>query len=183
MIGEVMYSDDMERDAYFMWLCDQVKGSFYENLLWVMYKTPFEACISIDSRIVQNGLVLREGNYVWDRIEGPCSVLEALLGLAKRLDDIVMYEIRYGDRSIDWFWMFVDNLGFSSFTNSNWDESTERVISERLEKFVYRDYNSDGSNWGLFVIEGHEDKDLRDVGLWTQTMWWVDQGLRYGLID
>ena len=41
---------------------------------------------------------------VIDILNEPCSVLEMILALAIRCEDTIMANVRYGDRTTQWFW-------------------------------------------------------------------------------
>lgn len=113
-------------DGYFDWLCDLInlKSDTYESLIRELYYQDFVWIIELDSNRGYDGLLLRgdftHGNdYVEDlnHLNGKaCSVLEALIGLAQRMDYILDDEDR-GDRTRLWFWEFIDNLGLSKYTN------------------------------------------------------------------
>ena len=175
-------------NVYFNWLLAKIKGSHYEELLWTMYETDFKAPEeSLDHNRVVDGLQLRDefetetrGNF--KAKTGPCSYLEMLIALARRLEFDVMQETKYGDRTIDWFWMFIENMGMSQATNDRWNVTWERYVIRRLGKIQRKTYMKNGIG-GLFVVNEHPDEDLRQIDIWRQMMWWVDENLRNGVID
>lgn len=176
------------KDVYFNWLIGKIKGVYYEELLWTMYDTDFKAPDeSLDHNRVVDGLRLRDefkaetrGNFKVKT--GPCSFLEMLIALARRLEFDVMQESKYGDRTVDWFWMFIENMGMSQATNEMWNLTWERYVSRRLGKIQRKTYTRNGTG-GLFVVNEHPDEDLRQIDIWWQLMWWVDENLRNGVID
>ena len=174
-------------DIYFNWLCNMIKGSYYEELLFKLFTTEFISPDGRDSSRIFDGLKLRD-KFEWEvnhaykcgRKDG-CSVLEMLIGLAIRLDDDVMYEIRYGDRFVDWFWLFIDNMGMSQATDSNWNFSWSKFVDKRIRDIMAHNYKENGEG-GMFVIE-NRDEDMREVDIWRQLMWFISENIKNGVID
>ena len=74
-----------------------------------------------------------------------------------------------GDRTGQWFWKMVVNLGLGSMTDSKFNlEEAESIIT----RFLNREYEPDGRG-GLFTVRNCEC-DLRDVEIWVQMMWFLD---------
>lgn len=73
-----------------------------------------------------------------------------------------------GNRTGQWFWGMIKSLGLESMDDANFDSVyTDMVIS----KFLNRTYERTGKG-GLFTIEGCR-RDLRDVEIWCQMMWYI----------
>lgn len=176
------------RDVYFEWLYDRVKGVYYDELLKKLYNRPFYIDKSDrDYSRVVDGLKLRaEFNAQHPKYKvsksRKCSFLEVLIAMAARFDDEIMYEEKYGDRSIDWFWCFIDNMGLSHATDSNWNHHWDRFVDDKCSAIINRDYKKNGVG-GLFTIRNHPNDDIRMIPLWTQLNWWLDENLRIGLVD
>lgn len=173
---------------YYDWLFKMVKGTYYDNLLELLHSIPFTPNEEeLDYNRYLDGLRLRnrfksETNGKIKIIKGPCTFLEMLIALANRLDSDIMYETKFGDRSVDWFWMFVDNLGFTKYTDSTWDHDIEVKVLIKVHKILAKDYASDGSD-GLFAVKDRPDVDLRECDIWRQMIWWVDENLKKGVIE
>lgn len=87
-----------------------------------------------------------------------CSVLEMLIGIARRLS----FEMPDGAVG-EWFWHLIDNLGLTRYHDGRWHG---RQIDQVIERLIWRQYSYDG-NGGLFPLhEPHEDQ--RRVELWFQ---------------
>ena len=71
-----------------------------------------------------------------------------------------------GDRTRQWFWEMLANLGLSTVTDERYDRE---FVDEILQIFLDREYKPDGRG-GLFVIKNC-DRDLRDVEIWYQMCW------------
>lgn len=173
---------------YYDWLFKLIKGTYYDNLLELLHSIPFTPNEEeLDYNRYRDGIRLRdrfknETNGKIKIIKGPCTFLEMLIALAIRLDSDIMYETKFGDRSVDWFWMFVDNLGFTKYTDSTWDRDIEVEVLLKVHKILAKDYAPDGSD-GLFTVKDRPDVDLRECDIWRQMIWWVDENLKKGVIE
>ena len=114
-----------EFNGYFLWLGSLVDVDWdrYEHLMYLMYEMDFVWCLELDSSRVDDAMALREEYYDLDPSEDwimlsekPASVLEVLITLARRMDDVVI-DIDTGDRTRFWFWEFVSNLGLKKYTD------------------------------------------------------------------
>ena len=74
-----------------------------------------------------------------------------------------------GDRTGQWFWGMIVNLGLGSMTDNRYDED---FVTETIERFLDRDYEPDGKG-GLFTVRNC-DRDLRYVEIWYQLCWYLD---------
>lgn len=170
-------------DEYFEWLYDYVCGDryseklSYRKLLTFLHETEFTYIMPNDENRAKNGINLRwifslktGVNYdeVQKYIDGPCSVLEMLIALAMSCEDI-MDDPLVGDRTGQWFWRMITNLGLGSMFDSRFDE---RFVEDVISKFLYREYEPNGKG-GLFTIRGC-DVDLRNVEIWHQLCWYLD---------
>lgn len=166
-------------NEYFAWLYQLVCGNRYSNhisyksLLTYLYDTDFRYSILRDENRAEDGLELRhrfeyEYDYYPD-VNGPCSVLEMIVALAIRCEETIMDDPHIGNRTSQWFWVMITNLGLGSMNDSRFDG---RVVKDIIERFLDREYEPDGSG-GLFKIQDCE-YDLRDVEIWHQLCWYLD---------
>lgn len=170
-------------DAYYNWLvnliCDahHSQRSLYSKLLGCLHSTPFIYSIAMDENRAADGIDLR---YRFDYecaesanadmyLDGPCSVLEMMAALAIRCEENIMDDTAYGNRTSQWFWTMVVNLGLGSMTDDRFDE---RYTKNVLDRFLHREYEPDGRG-GLFRIRNC-DRDLRRVEIWMQLCWYLD---------
>lgn len=162
---------------YFKWLSDLVckkryaKNISYKKLLMRLYDTEFRYTIRRDRNRAEDGKDLR---YRFDHdadlyLAGPCSVLEMMVALAVRCEETIMDDPAIGDRTSQWFWGMVTNLGLGSMTDDRYDE---RYVDEVIERFLDRDYEPDGRG-GLFRVRNC-DRDLRQVEIWYQLCWYLN---------
>lgn len=169
-------------DEYFEWLFDLVSGNrhpelSYRKLLMHLHRTEFRYHISNDDNRAGDGIELRyrfkfRRNLDFDHrkeLPGPCSVLEMLVALALRCEETIMDDPDYGDRTSQWFWRMIKNLGLDRMLDSRYDES---YVEEVVNRFLDREYEPDGRG-GLFTVKNC-DCDLREVEIWTQMMWFLN---------
>lgn len=173
---------EVEND-YFEWMFDLVcKGRCsndhsYRMLLSYLHEVEFTYRIKGDADRAGDGVGLRhrfaldsfDYDYVRNCLDGPCSVLEMMVALAIRCEETIMSDSRYGDRTGQWFWKMVVNLGLGSMTDSRFDE---RYVEEVIENFLDRKYEPDGRG-GLFAIRD-SDRDARKMSTWSQLCCFLD---------
>ena len=161
-------------DGYLLWLsnfvCSDEEIAKYSSLLNCLYSYNFSAMMSRDEdRIIdaeqQRRDFLRDyPNIVLNFDNGP-TILEVLVALARKLDDLVGYSESCPER---WFWYMIRSLGLLSYDNRNFNEVEVLRI---LERFVERRYQPDGEGGCCYFPSG---RDLRDVDIWYQWMWYLN---------
>jgi hypothetical protein len=92
-----------------------------------------------------------------------------MIALSIRLEEDFMDDPLYGNRTGQWFWQMVVNLGLGSMTDERFDR---RYVRERIDIFLNREYKPDGEG-GLFILRDCK-YDLRDVEIWYQLNWYLD---------
>lgn len=168
---------------YFEWLYDIVSaGRFsdensYRKLLGYLHSVEFTCRIKNDNDRASDGVRLRrrfastqgDYDYVMESLDGPCSVLEMMIALSIKCEESIMSDPEYGDRTGQWFWRMIVNLGLGSMLDKIFDEPyVKNVISD----FLKREYEPDGRG-GLFTVK-NRNTDLRTIDIWTQMMWYLD---------
>lgn len=164
-------------DDYFEWLSSIVCRGRYEGrasfkkLLRRLHDIDFYYIIPKDANRAADGIEFRlryaDSRFIDDRPN--CSVLEMLVALAVRCEETIMDDPRYGDRTGQWFWRMIVNLGLGGVTDSNYDE---QLVDETIDRFLKREYSPDGHG-GLFVLRNCR-WDLREVEIWHQLLWYLD---------
>lgn len=178
-----MYTNMEISNRYFSWLCHLIDADecfhfrYYEKLLTYMDSVEFTYIIPMDANRAGDGVNLRYHYKYRQKLEDvafdifdnkPCSVLEALVGLAVRCESQIMAEPEYGDRTPKWFWDMIENLGLIDMDDDNFDYEYVVYI---IQRFLNREYEPDGTG-GLFTIPDCEH-DLRDVEIWYQLNWYL----------
>ena len=167
-------------NAYFEWMYRKMCGDrfhkdvTFKNLLMFLHSTEFIYSIPRDANRAEDGLGLRyrfayETGYAEVYLEGPCSVLEMMIALVIRCEETIMDDPSLGDRTAQWFWGMIVNLGLGSMDDSRFDRDYASCI---VTRFLNREYEPDGTG-GLFTIK-RCPYDLRDVEIWYQMNWYLD---------
>lgn len=159
-------------ELYLKWLYSHI-GSVrvrnptrtYWSLARLLFLKEFVWFIPNDDNRVEDGRSLRrqfldeEGIYLEDPewIRMGCSMLEMLIGLARRLEFLT-------DGPVDkWFWKMLENIGI--------DKENDRIFShedveEAIDAVIWRTYDASGQG-GLFPLRWPEH-DQTEVELWYQ---------------
>lgn len=159
----------MMQDDYYAWLLDKVDALHgeYENyslLMQFLYANDFKYVLSMDANRAKGGLALRsiyamqEGVYLEDVKDGPCSILEMLIGLA---DNMYMYTNEPTSR---WFWEMIANLGLMICDDNNCDED---FISQKLSVWMDRKFDKSGQG-SIFPLNEEFTGDSTHMEIWNQ---------------
>ena len=173
------------KEDYFNWMYDLVcrnrysENNSYKKLLSYLHSVEFTYSYRYkkDEDRAYDGVNLRHryalsspNRWVVDRVlDGdPCSVFEMILALAIRCEE-TMDDPLLGDRTGQWFWKMIVNLGLGGMTDSHFDED---VAEDIICKFLNRDYERDGRG-GLFTIRDC-GQDVRRMLIWDQLCHYLD---------
>nr|DAU60935.1 MAG TPA: hypothetical protein [Caudoviricetes sp.] len=161
------------QEEYFEWLYNLVCGEryaseiSYRKLLAYLHHTEFTWLFPNDQNRAEDGINLRY--RFTEELPGSCSVLEMMIGLAIRCEEWIMDNPNYGNRTRQWFWSMISSLGLGSMHDERFDEA---YVKQIVIRFLNREYQPDGRG-GLFTIRNCE-YDLRDVEIWYQLCWYLD---------
>lgn len=176
-----MFRDQIIND-YFEWLWNFTKcrgHSQNRKIITLLHNIEFRYSIPMDANREEDGIDLRyrfitevgiPKNYqeVYGYLDGPCSVLEMMIALAIRCEESIMDDPDIGDRTSEWFWLMMKNLGLDYMSDRKFDRD---IAEEKISIFLDRRYKRNGEG-GLFVVNGR--KDLRKVEIWYQMCWYLD---------
>lgn len=169
------FEDEVKND-YFEWLYDKVctGGISYRKLLMCLHDIEFTYTIPNDVNRASDGADLRyrftQNKDEFDILDGPCSVLEMMVALAIRCEETIMDDTRYGNRTGQWFWSMMSNLGINLMIDDMFDRE---FVEDKVYRFLDRQYEPNGRG-GLFYIRNCND-DLRYVEIWVQLLWYLDK--------
>ena len=177
-----MIRDELSNE-YFEWLFELMctnrysDNISYRKLLMYLHGKDFRYSIAMDENRADDGYELRyryslkrpDIDDIYAYLDEPCSVLEMMVALAIRCEEHIMDDDEIGDRTRQWFWNMVVNLGLGDMDDANFDK---RYVNDVIERFLDREYEPDGRG-GLFLIRDC-DVDLRDVEIWYQLMMYLD---------
>lgn len=173
---------DTVNNKYFEWMygiaCNRrfPRSISYRKLFMHLHNIEFRYYLPKDSDRYNDGLDLRyrfayRHPDVGDAeryIEGPCSVLEMIFALSIRIEEQIMDDPNMGDRTAQWLWYMLTNMGLGSMSDDEFDRD---YVNDIVNTFLERDYQPNGKG-GLFTIRDC-DKDLRDVEIWWQMCWFL----------
>ena len=176
-----MFRDQIIND-YFEWLWNFTKcrgHSQNRKIITLLHNIEFRYSIPMDANREEDGIDLRyrfitevgiPKNYqeVYGYLDGPCSVLEMMIALAIRCEESIMDDPDIGDRTSEWFWLMMKNLGLDYMSDRKFDRD---IAEEKVSIFLDRKYKRNGEG-GLFVVNGR--RDLRKVEIWYQMCWYLD---------
>lgn len=174
-------------DAYFEWMYQLVCGNqrrfrkrSYYKLLRYLHSVDFTYIIPMDGNRAGDGTDLRYRYGYEHSYEGPmiaaylddreCSILEMMVALAIRCEEHIMDDPDIGDRTGQWFWDMISNLGLFYMDDLHFDQDQADLI---IERFLNREYERNGKG-GLFAVE-RCTRDLRSVEIWYQMCWYLDE--------
>ncbi len=175
-------------NKYFKWIyqlvCDDKyhKRISYKKLFNHLNDIEFISIIEMDNNRAEDGIDLRyrfgyEHHYESSIIkkyldDRPCSVLEMITSLAIRCEENIMNDPDIGDRTSKWFWNMIDSLGLSSMNDNGYNPD---YVDDVVYRFLNREYGRNGDG-GLFTVNNAK-QDLRDVEIWYQMCWYLDNVL------
>jgi hypothetical protein len=179
-------SDKEIEQNYFLWLCDIVgigrtsKDRRARELAWFLHNREFTYFIPNDDNRAEDGKKLREhySDAFLDSndcvcLDGPCTVFEMLVALAKRIE----YQVakpQYEDRTSLWFWGMVNNLDLQPFLEG--EPRAERKIERNnmlVDQLLNRTYSRLGKG-GLFPLR-RSAQDQRKIEIWYQMMAYLEE--------
>jgi hypothetical protein len=149
----------------------------YRKLLQYLHNIDFRYSIPKDRNRAEDGIVLRYrfiDEYVTVEcpklnLNEPCSVLEMMVALAIRCEESIMDDPTIGDRTGQWFWGMIKNLGLATMKDEKFDSE---YVYDVITRFLDREYEPDGRG-GLFTVKNCE-YDLRTVEIWYQLCYYLD---------
>lgn len=176
---------DQISNEYFEWIyhlvCSkQYKKVSYRKLLCFLHSKTFYAIVPMDDNRRKDGISFRyrfgaENGYSNEHIEQyldtrDCSVLEMIIALSFRVEEQLVSDFAYGDRTGQWFWNMIVSLGLGQMNDKKFDlEYCNHVI----DIFLKREYSPNGKG-GLFTLS-NPPEDVRNVEIWCQFMWYLNE--------
>lgn len=181
-------------NQYFNWMYDIVKdrrytkGRQYGKIIRYLNDIDFVVLLPMDDNRSSDGINLRyrfgddvgcDSRLVASLLDDhPCTVLEMMIALSFRCEDEIMYNPDIGYQIGKWFWEMIINLGLMKMDDDHFDLD---YIHDAIYRMMYREYEPNGKG-GLFIIR-NATQDLRNIELWYQACWYLDEVLVEGGFD
>ena len=150
---------------YYNWLLNKIEfGNFtelYIGLLRRMFGTAYFSALPIDENRASDGKDLRyffceETGYDLDDLNlavgDSCTVLEMLIAFADLIANKELGNAEKGDRTPDWFWRMVKNLGLLDYPGEYLPLELRLEVTTIIQNWLNRNINYDGSG-GLFPLK------------------------------
>lgn len=179
-------------DGYFMWLWELVGGNYPEysdksTLFYILCNLNFRLCLDEDENRLVDGYDYRyfysedvgiPYRFINEKLQFPSTICEVLLGLASRCNEIAG-DVSKGDRTADFFWRLVKNLGLMCYTNDYFNQTNwGRIVEEEAYEIVKicdiwmdRQFKFDGKG-SPFPLK-NPPGDERNTNLWYQMQAWI----------
>ena len=158
-------NDEILYDEYFKWLMTKIEfGNFtelYLGLLDRMFSLKYFSTLPMDENRASDGKDLRyffceETGYDLDDLNwavgDSCTVLEMLIAFADLIANKEIGDPEKGDRTPDWFWRMVKNLGLLDYLGDYLPFEISTEVTVILQKWMFRQIDYDGSG-GLFPLK------------------------------
>lgn len=169
---------------YYKWLCTFTRPrkkintpiKTYNKLLEMLHYEEFVPMVPHDENRVEDGLCLRlrfsrEFGVNYEPSDR-CSILEMMIALALRCEEQIMEDPDIGNRTSQWFWLMIRNLGLFSYSDDKFTDRTAKIVEDKIDAFINREYEINGKG-GLFVVDDCRH-DMRKVEIWYQMCWYLD---------
>lgn len=166
-------------EDYLRWLAPQIReeqdGKEYWDLLGIMFEKEFaeDWLVPNDHNRLADGRDLRAefAHSQHIRVDalrnlGPCSFLEVLIGLSRRL------AFAAGGSAQGWAWQLISNLELENMSDPL-SRRKVRQVDEILDRVIRRTYDPDGSG-GFFPL-AWPDEDQTKKELWYQMAAYIDE--------
>lgn len=154
----------------------------FERLFDLLYSTEFVPLMEMDTNRCEDGKDIRlrfadsTTNYNYRDIymylyNKPCNMLELMLGLAFRIEELTMTDF-VTDRTGVWFDEMMTNSGL--YLQDDYSFNTEEAYGI-VDRIITRTYDYNGTG-GLFSIQ-KTNEDMRQIDIWSQANRYLDEYL------
>lgn len=149
--------------------------SEFSQLLSYLYDLEFVSHNHLDDirkekiEELRDDFFYEQGDYSCNDFMDYPTVLELMVSMCYSMED-VMRNSAYGNRTGEWFWMMIINLGLEDSDNDNFDAEYARKV---IERWIEREFNADGVGSPFPLRE--PPCDLRGVDIWRMFLWYVNE--------
>jgi hypothetical protein len=185
-----MIQKDIDKiyDEYFNWLYHLVCNDKYYNkvsykkLLHFLDSVDYIPNLPMDDNRRIDGLDFRytfgyDYGYSEKEIDEifrqkNCSMLEMMIALSYKVEVSITSDLTFGNRTGQWFWGMVVNLGLGKMTDDNFDLE---YCLDSIDIFMRNKYSPNGHG-GLFTVN-NPPENMQNVDIWCQFMWYLNQNI------
>lgn len=168
-------------EEYHDWLLDQIRlddyCDRYERLLIFLSTEPFRWSMPHDENRAEDGFALRwkfsDVDFWTGRLPDRCSVLEMMIALSMRCEDVV-WNPDDGNRVAEWFWEMVWNMGLMGQTNEQFSRVYCKIC---VDSMLNRQFCRNGKG-GLFRTKSPKI-DMRKAEIWYQMNVWLEENFEF----
>lgn len=179
-----------EEIKYYHWL-EKISELYpyhreYSVLFEILYSIPFYAVLPMDENEFNHVLEMRADNgfsrNIRKRISKnsrgdnwpEVSILEVIISLAIRCEDLIMQDPYEGDRTSNWIWMIIFNLGLDTFTDDILEEEYPghlETLEDIIFDFLDRRYASNGVGSPFYIP--NSKMDMKETSIWMQLQFYM----------
>lgn len=159
---------------YLTWIIDIFDGKDHECLFKQLMTVPFRYSVQLDANILPCvRRFRRKMGRDYDGPRGTPTVLEVLCTLAVECEDQLMHNDDYGNRTTQWFWIMLYNLGVNIYDDEHYSDKIAEKVEERVDIFLDReyDYNGEGNIWTV----NNPYYDMTRAPIWEQMNWYLTE--------
>lgn len=159
-----------------------VEAKNYTKLLTELFNHDYIWLETRDDNRAYYGLQLRDifmsmGGQLDLLVRPNCSFLEFLIGMATRVEETIMTNPKFGNRSPQWFWMMLDNLELTKYDDSvEYTLDVLNYIHGTIDRVLFRRFDPNGDG-GLFPLKVNRG-DQRMVDFWTQLLLYLEENYK-----
>lgn len=166
---------------YFNWLCEKtglasqigLNGRTYTMLAKSLFEIPYVWTYADDASRASDARALFY-DFQLDRTEAQAfklyphqpSVLELIYSLAIRIERHFMRIAELGDRTNQWFFEMLHNVGLDAYDDANFNRDSDYYIRVICANWMDHNHQYNGTG-GLFPIY-NPTRDQRTLSLWSQ---------------
>lgn len=187
---DTIHIDEAEvKKDYFKWLCDVVHAEESYSMLWQkLHSMDFVWVVDRDENRAEDGKYMRyiftiekyndmdvDFEEIDQYLSGPCSVMEFLVGLARRIEDDIMESVDLENRTYKWFHEMIDNLGLLDYDDKHYSDGEVDAI---IHRFMSRKYakNAPGN---IFYLGHFSGPLFSNLEIWAQMQAYILE--KYGI--
>lgn len=164
----------MGETNYMDWIIELFDGSEHTCLFKHLMTIDFRWSVQLDGNLIPCVRRFRDKmGRDYDGPRGNPTVLEILVSLAVECEDKIMHNEEFGNRTCQWFWMMLYNLGINVYDDIHYTNRIAEEIDDKVDTFLDRTYNYYGEG-GIFTVD-RPYYDMRLAPLWEQLNWELNE--------